>query len=250
MLLFDGGAEPLASFGPKLSASTSAALRTLGVELHMGSVVTDVHLGGLKVRDREGNQQTFNAATVLWTAGVAAPPFASAVAKATGASQDRAGRIEVRDDLTIEGHPEISVVGDVMSLRNLPGVAEVAMQAGHYAARRISRGGRRGTRTAPRSSTAISARPPTSPAAAPSSRRAAPADRFHRLGLLAVHPHRVPDRVPQPRRRHPHLVGGVHEGRQAGACVHRARDRPAAERLRVRRPAAERRPLARSRDGC
>jgi NADH dehydrogenase len=139
VLLFDGGTEPLASFGPKLSASTSAALRTLGVELHMGSVVTDVYLGGLKVRDRQGNQQTFNAATVLWTAGVAAPPFASAVARATGASQDRAGRIAVRDDLTVAGHPEISVVGDVMSLRKLPGVAEVAMQAGHYAARRISR---------------------------------------------------------------------------------------------------------------
>jgi NADH:ubiquinone reductase (H+-translocating) len=147
VLLFDGGTEPLASFGPKLSASTSATLRALGVELHMGSIVTDVSLDGIKVRDDHGGQQTFSAATVLWTAGVAAPPFASAVAKATGASQDRSGRIVVRDDLTIEGHQEISVVGDVMSLRKLPGVAEVAMQAGHYAARRISRdaAGRPGT---------------------------------------------------------------------------------------------------------
>ena len=139
VLLFDGGTEPLASFGQKLSARTSETLRDLGVELHMGSVVTDVSLDGIKVRDRHGNQQTFNAATVLWTAGVTAPPFASAVAKATGASQDKAGRIAVRDDLTIDGHPEISVTGDMMSLRKLPGVAEVAMQAGLYAARRISR---------------------------------------------------------------------------------------------------------------
>jgi NADH dehydrogenase len=76
---------------------------------------------------------------VLWTAGVEAPPFAAAVAKATAARQDRAGRIAVQDDLTIPGHPEIFVTGDVMTLLRLPGVAEVAMQAGHYAGRQIKR---------------------------------------------------------------------------------------------------------------
>ena len=139
VLLFDGGTEPLASFGEKLSARTSDALRALGVELHMGSTVTDVFPGGLKVRDHAGTETTFDAATVLWTAGVAAPAFATALAKATGAEQDKAGRILVRDDLTIASHPEIAVVGDIMSLRKLPGVAEVAMQAGHYAGRRIRR---------------------------------------------------------------------------------------------------------------
>ncbi|HUZ55576.1 MAG TPA: NAD(P)/FAD-dependent oxidoreductase [Streptosporangiaceae bacterium] len=137
VLLFDGGTEPLASFGEKLSARTSDALRALGVELHMGSTVTDVFPGGLKVADHQGQETSFDAATVLWTAGVAAPPFATALAKATGAEQDRAGRISVQDDLTIAGHPEISVAGDIMSLRKLPGVAEVAMQAGHYTGRRI-----------------------------------------------------------------------------------------------------------------
>ena len=139
VLLFDAGTEPLASFGQKLSDRTGQALRTLGVELHMGSVVTDVFLGGLKVRDRQGDERSFDAATVLWTAGVEAPPFASAVAKATAARQDRSGRIAVQDDLTIPGHPEIFVTGDVMTLRRLPGVAEVAMQAGHYAGRQIRR---------------------------------------------------------------------------------------------------------------
>ena len=139
VLLFDGGTEPLASFGEKLSARTSDALRTLGVELHMGSTVTEVYAGGLTVADHQGNKTSFDAATVLWTAGVAAPPFATALAKATGAEQDRAGRITVQDDLTIAGHPEIAVVGDIMSLRKLPGVAEVAMQAGHYTGRRIRR---------------------------------------------------------------------------------------------------------------
>jgi NADH:ubiquinone reductase (H+-translocating) len=139
VLLFDGGSEPLASFGTKLSERTRQALLTLGVELHMGSIVTDISERGLKVRDQSGLEHAFDAATVLWTAGVAAPPFASKVAKATGANQDRAGRIAVQDDLTIAGHPEISVVGDVMQLGKLPGVAEVAMQAGHYAGRRIKR---------------------------------------------------------------------------------------------------------------
>jgi len=139
VLLFDGGTAPLASFGEKLSGRTAATLRALGVELHMASVVTDIYPGGLKARDHQGQETSFGAATVLWTAGVAAPPLASALAKATGAEQDRAGRIRVQDDLTIAGHPEISVVGDMMSLRGLPGVAEVAMQAGHHAGRRIRR---------------------------------------------------------------------------------------------------------------
>jgi NADH dehydrogenase len=73
----------------------------------------------------------------LWTAGVAAPSVATAIAQATGAKQDRAGRIEVGPDLSIPGHPEIMVTGDVMSLNKLPGVAEVAMQTGLYAGRRI-----------------------------------------------------------------------------------------------------------------
>jgi hypothetical protein len=69
------------------------------------------------------------------TAGVQAPPLAAVVAKATGAEQDRAGRLCVNDDLTIAGHPDILVTGDMMSLDKLPGVAKDAMQQGHYAGR-------------------------------------------------------------------------------------------------------------------
>jgi NADH:ubiquinone reductase (H+-translocating) len=139
VLLFDGGTEPLASFGDKLAGRTADSLQALGVEMHMGTIVTDVTLNGLKVRDQHGRETSYDAATVLWTAGVAAPPFATALARATGAGQNRAGQIHVQDDLTIPGHPEIYVVGDMMSLHKLPGVAEVAMQAGHYAGRRIKR---------------------------------------------------------------------------------------------------------------
>jgi NADH dehydrogenase len=139
VLLFDGGSAPLASFGPKLSGMADKALQTLGVEQHMGAVVTHVDQGWVLVRDQAGEQTRHDAGTVLWTAGVAAPPVAEALAKATGATRDRAGRIEVRDNLTIPEHPEISVLGDMMSLNKLPGVAEVAMQSGLYAGNRIRR---------------------------------------------------------------------------------------------------------------
>jgi len=139
VLLFDGGAAPLAPFGPKLSAKASATLDKLGVEQHMHSIVTGIDGGGLSVRAENGTETRYAAGTVLWTAGVAAPPVAAGIARATGAKQDRAGRIEVGPDLSIPGHPEILVTGDVMSLNKLPGVAEVAMQTGLYAGRRIRR---------------------------------------------------------------------------------------------------------------
>jgi NADH:ubiquinone reductase (H+-translocating) len=137
VLLLDGGSAPLASFGPKLSGKAEAILRKLGVELHMGTIATQVGEGWLEVRDHAGQQARYDACTVLWTAGVEAPAVAEALARATGAKRDRAGRIQVEKDLTIPGHPEISVLGDTMSLDDLPGVAEVAIQSGLYAGHRI-----------------------------------------------------------------------------------------------------------------
>jgi NADH dehydrogenase len=138
VLLFDGGQAPLAMFGPKLSALAARDLGKLGVELHMGSIVTHVDQGGLEVKDHDGTMTRYETWNVLWTAGVEAPPLAAAVARATGAQQDRAGRIVVGPDLSIAGHPEILVTGDVMSLDKLPGVAEVAMQTGLYAGRSMA----------------------------------------------------------------------------------------------------------------
>jgi NADH:ubiquinone reductase (H+-translocating) len=139
VLLFDGGSAPLAMFGPKLSAMAARQLGKLGVELHMGSIVTHVDADGLQAKDHDGKVTRYPAGNVLWTAGVAAPPLAAAVAKATGAEQDRAGRLVCGPDLSLPGHPDILVAGDMMSLEKLPGVAEVAMQTGLYAGRRIGR---------------------------------------------------------------------------------------------------------------
>jgi NADH:ubiquinone reductase (H+-translocating) len=137
VLLFEGADAVLASFGPALSKSAARTLDGLGVEVHLGAIATQVDASGLTVRRKDGGTDRYDARTVLWTAGVEAPPLAAALARATGAEQDRAGRIKVEPDLTIAGHPEIRVVGDLMSLDKLPGMAEVAMQTGAYAGRRI-----------------------------------------------------------------------------------------------------------------
>jgi NADH dehydrogenase len=145
VMLFDGGSAPLAMFGEKLSGHAARQLRKLGVELHMGSIVTHIDHGGLEVKDHEGNVTRHTAGNILWTAGVAAPPLATMVAKATGAEQDRAGRLMCGPDLSLPGHPDILVAGDMMSLDKLPGVAEVAMQTGLHAGRRITREAAGGT---------------------------------------------------------------------------------------------------------
>ncbi|MEU3278633.1 NAD(P)/FAD-dependent oxidoreductase [Streptomyces antibioticus] len=106
-------------------------------KLHPGTMVTDIDAHGLTVRDHDGRTTRFGARTVWWTAGVEAPPIAAALARATGAEQDRAGRILVEPDLTLLGHPEIRVTGDVTSLSRLPGPAEVGMRSGTYAGRSV-----------------------------------------------------------------------------------------------------------------
>jgi len=137
VMLFDGGSAPLAMFGTKLSALAARDLGKLGVELHMGCIVTEADPASVHVKDHDGNVTRHEVGTILWTAGIEAPPLAAAVAKATGAEQDRAGRLLCGKDLSLPGHPEIMVTGDVMCLDKLPGVAEVAMQSGLYAGRKI-----------------------------------------------------------------------------------------------------------------
>jgi NADH:ubiquinone reductase (H+-translocating) len=138
VMLFDGGSAPLAMFGEKLSGLAARELARLGVELHLGSLVTHVDFDGLDVKDHDGTVTRYPAGNILWTAGVAAPPLAAMVARATGAEQDLAGRLVCGPDLSLPGHPDILVAGDIMSLDKLPGVAEVAMQSGLYAGRRIT----------------------------------------------------------------------------------------------------------------
>jgi NADH dehydrogenase len=138
VLLMDGGKEPLATFGHNLSQRAARDLEKLGVELHMGSRVTNVDTEGVDVQSETGTER-IAAHTVVWAAGVQASPLAAMLAEQTGASVDRAGRIAVQPDLTLPGHPEVFAVGDMVTLNDLPGVAEVAMQGGLHAANSIVR---------------------------------------------------------------------------------------------------------------
>ncbi|KAA0102183.1 NAD(P)/FAD-dependent oxidoreductase [Mycolicibacterium sp. P1-18] len=144
VLLFDGGSCVLGGFAPGLAAKASTILEELGVEMHMGVHVTDVRREGITVTPKAGGPSQDHAArTVLWTAGVEAVPFAKRVAEVLGATSDHAGRIAVEPDLTVPGHPEVFVIGDLVGRDHLPGVAENAMQGGlHVAAclRRDRRG--------------------------------------------------------------------------------------------------------------
>ncbi len=134
VVLLDGGKEPLATFGDELSAKAARELERLGVELRMGARVVGVDATGVDLTDAAGATSRLDTYTTVWAAGVEASPLAAEPAKATGADLDRAGRIAVLPDLTLPGHPEVFVVGDMMALDSLPGVAEVAVQGGLHAA--------------------------------------------------------------------------------------------------------------------
>jgi NADH dehydrogenase len=139
VVILDGGKEPLANFGDRLAGRAAKGLAQLGVELRMGARVVGVDALGVDLLDAAGTKGRLDARTVIWAAGVEASPLATELAKASGATTDHAGRIEVLPDLTLPGHPEVFVVGDMASVNHLPGVAEVAMQGGLHAANTIVR---------------------------------------------------------------------------------------------------------------
>ncbi|MBO0676149.1 NAD(P)/FAD-dependent oxidoreductase [Mycolicibacterium sp. S2-37] len=140
VILFDGGDRVLSSFAPALTTKATRALEALGVELCMGVHVTDVRPDGITVSPKAGGpDEDYATRTVLWTAGVEAVPFARRAAEAFGAATDRAGRIAVEADLSVPGHPEVFVIGDLVGRDHLPGVAENAMQGGLHAAACIRR---------------------------------------------------------------------------------------------------------------
>ncbi len=138
VILLDGGKQPLANFGDRLSERAAKELTRMGVELKMGTRVVGVDALGVEVEGSSGTER-IAAGTAIWAAGVQASPLAEQLAEASGAKTDRAGRIAVLTDLTIPGHPEVFVLGDMATVNNLPGVCEVAMQGGLHAAHTIRR---------------------------------------------------------------------------------------------------------------
>lgn len=134
ILLLEGGPRLLPPFPPELSEKAREHLTRLGVEVQTGGQVTAIDAGGVTA-----GTERIAARTVLWAAGVAASPLA----RSLGVPLDRFGRVQVSPDLSVPGHPEILVIGDIASVKQdgtpVPGVAPAAMQEGRHAAENVRR---------------------------------------------------------------------------------------------------------------
>ncbi|HUF29547.1 MAG TPA: NAD(P)/FAD-dependent oxidoreductase [Gemmatimonadaceae bacterium] len=135
VVLLEGGARVLPAFGERSSERAHEDLEALGVEVRVNAMVTRIDAKGVHV-----GEEFLPARTVFWGAGNAASPLA----RSLGAPLDKAGRVRVNSDLTVPGHTEILVVGDLAAVEQqngqlVPGVAPAAMQEGRWAARNIIR---------------------------------------------------------------------------------------------------------------
>lgn len=143
ILLVDAAQRILPSFPPELSDRAKDSLEELGVRVLTGARVTAVDDSGLALQGPRGVER-IEARTVLWAAGVSGSPLGAKLAEKTAATLDRMGRVHVGPDLTVPGHPEIFVIGDLACIPGkdgnpLPGLAPVATQGGRYAARVIAK---------------------------------------------------------------------------------------------------------------
>jgi NADH dehydrogenase len=136
VILLEGKHRVLPPYPAELSERAQHDLERLGVEVHLNAMVTDITRDGIYVSDR-----FMPARNVFWAAGVKASPLAESL----GATLDRAGRVIVNSDLTVPGHPEVFVTGDLAAAESadtgeaVPGVAQAALQMGRYAGRAVAR---------------------------------------------------------------------------------------------------------------
>ena len=141
VILMDAGPTILPRFPASLRRRAAADLGALGVEIRTNALAVEIDVGGMNVRPADAEtapEERLGARTIIWAAGVRAAAAADALAAATGAARDRLGRLVVAPDLTLPGHPEIFVAGDVAAAGDLPGIAPVAMQQGRFVASAIA----------------------------------------------------------------------------------------------------------------
>jgi NADH dehydrogenase len=141
IILVEGGDRLLASYPPDLSAKAEALVKKLGVEVRKGVMVTGIDANGITY-SKGGTVERLAAKTVLWAGGVTMTSFGRKLGERTRAETDRSGRIKVNPDLTVPTYPNIYVTGDLANGpgkdgKPLPGVAQVAIQGGAYAAKTI-----------------------------------------------------------------------------------------------------------------
>jgi NADH dehydrogenase len=143
IILVEGTDRVLPSYPPKLSEAARKMLERLKVTVRTGAMVTDVKAHSVTIKCGD-HSEIIPTRTILWAAGVLASPLGLALGKRLGAKTDRAGRVMVDPDMTVPGHPEIFVIGDLSSFTHqtgkpLPGVAQPAIQQGRYVAKVIER---------------------------------------------------------------------------------------------------------------
>jgi NADH dehydrogenase len=141
ILLMEGGPRVLAAYPEDLSAKAEKLVWRLGVDVEKNVMVTAIDDDGVTYR-RGDSTERLAAKTVLWAGGVTTTPFGRKLAERTRSETDRSGRIKVKPDLTVANYPDIFIVGDLAYIeekqgQSLPGVAQVAIQGGSYAAKVI-----------------------------------------------------------------------------------------------------------------
>ena len=142
VVLVDGASQVLPAFGERLGEIAQKRLRKMGVEVRLGGMVVGVDATGIEIREGSGDDaytRRIESVCKVWAAGVQASSLGATLSEQTGAALDRSGRIAVLPDLTLPGHPEVHVVGDMISLDHLPGVAQVAIQGARFSAKQIRR---------------------------------------------------------------------------------------------------------------
>ncbi|MBO0675997.1 NAD(P)/FAD-dependent oxidoreductase [Mycolicibacterium sp. S2-37] len=137
VILLDAAPAVLPPMGEKLGKKAQARLEKMGVEIQLNAMVTDVDRNGITVKDKDGTTRRIESACKVWSAGVAASPLGRDLAQQSEVEVDRAGRVKVLPDLTIPGHPNVWVVGDMAAVEGVPGMAQGAIQGGKYAANLI-----------------------------------------------------------------------------------------------------------------
>jgi NADH:ubiquinone reductase (H+-translocating) len=141
IILVEGTDRALPTYPPKLSEAARKMLVRLGVTVRTGAMVTDIRADGVTIRVGD-HDEIIPTRTVLWAAGVLASPLGVILSQEAGARLDRARRVIVEPDMSIAAHPEIFVIGDLSNFSHqtgkpLPGVAQPAIQQGHYVAKLI-----------------------------------------------------------------------------------------------------------------
>jgi NADH:ubiquinone reductase (H+-translocating) len=144
VILLDAGDRLVSSFSERLSGKVAEQLAELGVTVLQGARAKEIDPRGVTIEVGQSTER-IDTRTVIWAAGVRAVPLTDALASATGVPTDRGGCIEVNPDLSVPGHPEVSVIGDVARLagpdgKPLPGLATVAIQQAHHVAKAIRAG--------------------------------------------------------------------------------------------------------------